>query len=45
MDGILEIVAGMRTSSEFSHNFRARELTLAKYTHIMVSFESLEVVL
>ena len=38
MERICEIAAGMHTSSEFSHNFRARELTLAKCTHIMVSY-------
>ena len=37
MEHIFEIAAGMRTSSEFSHNSRARELTFAKCTHIMVS--------
>ena len=37
MERIFEIAAGMRTSSEFSHNSRARELTLAKCTHIKVS--------
>ena len=33
---LFEIAAGMRTSSEISHNSRARELTFAKCTHIMV---------
>ena len=37
MERIFEIAASMRTSSEFSHNSRARELTLAKCTHILVS--------
>ena len=37
MERIFKIAAGMHTSSEFSHNSRARELTLAKCTHIMVS--------
>ena len=32
-----EIAARMRTSNEFSHNSRVRELMLAKCTHIMVS--------
>ena len=37
VERIFEIAAGMRTSSEFSHNSRARELTLTKFIHIMVS--------
>ena len=36
MERIFEVAAGMRTSSEFSHNSGARELMLAKCTHIMV---------
>ena len=32
-----EIAARIHTSSEFSHNSRTQELTLAKCTHIMVS--------
>ena len=38
MERIFEIASGMRTSSEFSHNSRARVVTLVKCTHIMVSF-------